>query len=88
MEKAVFFDATPSEILVTNNRYAIASVPLNSVTDKRKVVFCESVGLSEGYGAGRGIELSEIQGLISTAVEVAKEFIEAVDTEVERILKL
>ena len=87
MEKTIFFDATPSEILVTNNRYAIATVPLNSVTDKRKMVFCESVGLTEGFGAGRGIKLSEIQGLITAAVEVAKEIIEAVDTEVERIHK-
>ena len=87
MEKTVFFDALPSEILVTTNRYAIATAPLNSVSEKRKVVFCESVGLTEGYSAGRGIELDELQRIINLAMKVGKEVVDAGDAQVEQLLK-
>lgn len=88
MEKTIFFDASPSEILVTTNRYAIATLPLNSISEKRKVVFCESVGLTDGYAAsGRGIESSELQRMITEAAKVGKELIDAGDAEVERISK-
>ena len=83
----MFFDASPSEILVTTNRYAVASVPLNSVSEKRKVVFCESVGLTEGYSAGRGIELDELQRIITLAMKVGKEVVDAGDAQVEQLLK-
>jgi exosome complex RNA-binding protein Rrp42 (RNase PH superfamily) len=86
VEKTIFFDASPSEILVTTNRYAIATLPLNSISEKQKVVFCESVGLTEGYAAaGRGIESSELQKMIIEAMKVGKEIIDAGDAEVERI---
>jgi hypothetical protein len=75
----------PSEILVTTDRYAIATVPLNSVSEKRKVVFCESVGLTEGYSAGRGIQLDDLQGIINLAMKVGSEVVESGDAEVERI---
>ena len=70
---------------MTTNRYAIASVPLNSLLEKRKVVFSESVGLMEGYSTGRGIELDELQNVINIAMIVGKEVVEAADIEVERI---
>lgn len=83
----MFFDALPSEILVTTNRYAIATVPLNSMSEKRKVVFCESVGLTEGYSAGRGIELDELQRIINLAMKVGKEVVDAGNAQVEQLLK-
>ena len=83
----MFFDALPSEILVTTNRYAIATVPLNSVSEKRKVVFCESVGLTEGYSAGRGIELNELQRIINLAMKMGKEVVDEGDAQVEQLLK-
>jgi len=86
VEKTIFFDALPNEIQVTTNRYAIATVPLNSVSDKRKVVFCESVGLTEGYGAGRGIEASELQRMIKAAMRVAIDITDAANAEVEKEL--
>jgi hypothetical protein len=87
VEKTVFFDALPSEILVTTNRYAIATVPLNSVSEKRKVVLCESVGLTEGYSAGRGVELDELQRIINLAMKVGKEVVDAGDAQVEQLQK-
>ena len=87
VEKTIIFDALPSEIVVATNRYAIATVPLNSVSDQWKLVFCESLGVNEGYSAGRGIDPSELQRVISAAVKVSKEFMEAADAEVQRIRK-
>ena len=84
MESTIFFDALPNEILVTTNRYAIATVPLNSVSDRWKLVFCQSVGLADGYSAGRGIEVSQLPKIIKAAVNVGKEIIEAGDAEVEK----
>jgi exosome complex RNA-binding protein Rrp42 (RNase PH superfamily) len=84
VEKTIFFDALPSEILVTTNRYAVATVPLNSVSERRKVVFCESVGLTEGYAAGRGLVPSELKRMVRAAMEVGEQVIEASDAEVER----
>ena len=83
----MFFDALPSEILVTTSRYAIATVPLNSVSEKRKVVFCESVGLREGYSAGRGIGLDELQRIINLAMKMGEEVVDAGDAQVEQLLK-
>jgi hypothetical protein len=74
----------PNEILVTTNRYAIATVPLNSVSDKWKVVFCQSVGLADGYCAGRGIQPSELQRIVKLAVDVGKEIVHAADIQVEK----
>ena len=85
LEKTIFFDASPSETLVCTNRYAIATVPLNSVSEKQKVVFCESVASSDGYGAGRGIELSELQRMITAAMKMSKEVIEAGNNQIEQI---
>jgi hypothetical protein len=75
----------PSEILVTTNQYAIATIPLNSVSEKRKVVFCESVGLIEGYSAGRGMQLDGLQEIINLAMRVGSELVESGDAEVERV---
>ena len=68
-------------------RYAIATVPLNSLSDRRKVIFCQSVGSTNGYGAGKGVELSDLQRMIQEALKVAKEVVEAADNEVEGFLK-
>jgi hypothetical protein len=72
---------------VTTARYAIASAPLNSVSERRKVVLCESVGSAEGYSAGRGINLVEFQKMVQMALQVGKEIMESGDTEVERLQK-
>jgi hypothetical protein len=85
VDTTIFFDALPSETLVTTGRYAIATVPLNSLSDRRKVVFCTSVGLTEGYAAGRGVELSQLQKMIHAASLVAKQVVEGGDAEVERL---
>ena len=84
MENTIFFDALPNEILVTTNRYAVATVPLNSASDRWKVVFCQSVGSSDGYSAGKGIAVSELQKIVKAAVNVGKEIIQAGDAEVEK----
>lgn len=65
----------------------MASAPLNSVSDRRKVVFCESVGLAEGYSAGRGVKLEEFTKMVQLALQVGKEIMESGDAEVERIQK-
>ena len=85
VDDTIFFDALPSEILVTTNRYSVATVPLNSVSKKRKVVLCESVGLTEGYAAGRGVDPEKLQKMVQMAVQVGREVMEMADTEVERI---
>jgi exosome complex RNA-binding protein Rrp42 (RNase PH superfamily) len=85
VDKTIFFDATASEILVTQNRYAIATVPLNSVSTKRKVVFCQSVGTVDGYGAGRGIERGELTRMVRAVMDVCEDVVEAADKEVERL---
>ena len=74
-------------MLVTTARYAVASAPLNSVSERRKVVFCESVGLAEGYSAARGIKLVEFQKMVQMALQVGKEIMESGDIEVERLQK-
>ena len=63
----------------------MASAPLNSVSDRRKVVFCESVGMAEGYSAGRGIKLEEFTRMVQMALQVGKEITESGDAEVGRI---
>lgn len=88
IEKTIIFDASPSEIQVTTNSYAIASVPLNSMTDKRKIVFCEAMGGSEVYGAGRGIDSSELQRVMKVAIQIGREFVETADAEVKRLQSL
>ena len=50
-------------------------------------MFCESVGLTEGYSAGRGIQPEELQRILTIAMEVGKEVVDAADAEVERISK-
>jgi len=87
VEKNIFFDALPSEIQVCTNRYAIATVPLNSVSSKRKLVFCESVGEIHGYAAGRGIDVEQLQAVILATMDVGREIVEAADTETERLWK-
>ena len=57
------------------------------MSSKRKVVFCESVGESHGYAAGRGIQVEELQAVVLAVVGVEKEIAEAADTEIERLQK-
>ena len=66
-------------------RYAIASVPVNSLSEKQKLVFCESVGRAEGYAAARGISAEELGRVVKAAMEVGRGIIEAADAEVERL---
>jgi len=70
---------------VCSNRYAIASVPLNSLSENQKLVFCESVGRAEGYSAARGISAGDLGRMVKTAMEVRKGIVEAADAEVERL---
>jgi hypothetical protein len=51
------------------------------------VVFCESVGLAEGYSAGRGVKLEEFTKMVQLALQVGKEIMESGDAEVERVQK-
>jgi hypothetical protein len=51
------------------------------------VVFCESVGRGEGYGAGRGVQPGELGRVVTMAMEVGREIVEASDEEVQRIQK-
>jgi hypothetical protein len=60
-------------------------VPLNSVSVRRKVVFCESVGSTDGYSAGRGVEGTELQRMIRAAMEMGEQVTEAANAEIERI---
>lgn len=71
--------------MVTTNRYSVATVPLNSVSEKQKVVFCESVGLAEGHAAGRGVEPEKLQKMVQMAMQVGREVMEIANTEVERL---
>jgi hypothetical protein len=48
------------------------------------VVFCESVGLAEGYSAGRGLEPTKLQKMVQIAMQVGREVTDAGDAEVER----
>ena len=50
-------------------------------------MFCESVGESHGYAAGRGIQVEELQAVVVAVVGVGKEIVEAADTEIERLQK-
>lgn len=68
-----------------SNRYAIASVPLNSLSENRNLVFCESVGRADGYGAARGISAGDLGRVVKVAMEVGRGMIEAADAEVERL---
>ena len=81
----IFFDASPAEIQVCSNRYAIATVSLNSVSDRRKLVFFESVGAIDGYATGRGINPDELQRMVRLAMKLSTELIDATDKQVESI---
>ena len=48
------------------------------------MVFCESVGLAEGYAAGRGLEPAKLQKMVQIAMQVGREVTDAGDAEVER----
>jgi hypothetical protein len=72
---------------VCTTRYAIASVLLNPLSTTQKLVFCESVGRGEGYGAGRGIQPGELGRVVTLAMDVGKEIVEASDEEVLRLQK-
>lgn len=55
------------------------------MTDKRKIVLCEAMGGSEVYGAGRGIDSSELQRVMKVAIQIGREFVETADAEVKRL---
>jgi hypothetical protein len=87
VDRTIFFDALPSEILVCTNRYAIASVPLNSLSAKQRLIFCESVGKGEGYASSCGISTEELERVVKMAMEVVKDIVNAANMQVEELLQ-
>ena len=46
------------------------------------------MGGSEVYGAGRGIDSSELQRVMKVAIQIGREFVETADAEVKRLQSL